>query len=170
MPRKFLCLLLVVFAVHPIGCELAKPSDMMTAVRIAIILCATIYFAIGLFGYLLFGDSIKTDLLINFDQNAGSAVGSVMNTLVRLSYAFHIMLVFPILNFALRTNIDELLFPNKSQLATDNKRFMTITLVLLVSSYLAAIAVPDIWYFFQFIGSTSAVCLAFIFPGVIALR
>jgi amino acid permease len=80
------------------------------------------------------------------------------------------MLVFPILNFSLRANIDELLFPKKPLLATDNKRFVIITLLLLVFSYLAAIAIPDIWYFFQFLGSTTALCLAFIFPGTIALR
>ncbi|CAL0307565.1 unnamed protein product [Lupinus luteus] len=158
------------FNVHPIGFELVKPSDMTTAVRIALILCAAIYFAIGLFGYLLFGDSTQSDILVNFDQNAGSAVGSLLNTMVRLSYAFHVMLVFPVLNFSLRSNIDELLFPKKPLLATDNKRFLILTLVLLVFSYIAAIAVPDIWYLFQFVGSTSAVCLAFIFPGSIVLR
>ncbi|KHN31324.1 Sodium-coupled neutral amino acid transporter 4 [Glycine soja] len=158
------------FNVHPIGFELAKASQMTTAVRLALLLCAVIYLAIGLFGYMLFGDSTQSDILINFDQNAGSAVGSLLNSLVRVSYALHIMLVFPLLNFSLRTNIDEVLFPKKPMLATDNKRFMILTLVLLVFSYLAAIAIPDIWYFFQFLGSSSAVCLAFIFPGSIVLR
>jgi amino acid permease len=55
-------------------------------------------------------------------------------------------------------------------LATDNKRFVVITLVLLVFSYIAAVAIPDIWFIFQFMGSTSAVCLAFVFPGSIVLR
>ncbi|RDX61064.1 Amino acid transporter AVT6C, partial [Mucuna pruriens] len=158
------------FNVHPIGFELAKPSEMATAVRIALLLCAVIYFSIGLFGYLLFGDSTQSDILVNFDQNAGSAIGSLLNVLVRLSYAFHVMLAFPILNFALRTNIDEFFFPKKPLLATDSKRFLGLTLVLLAFSYIAAIAVPDIWYIFQFMGSTSAVCLAFVFPGAIVLR
>lgn len=170
MPRKFLCWWLILLSVHPIGFELAKASQMTTAVRLALLLCAVIYLAIGLFGYMLFGDSTQSDILINFDQNAGSAVGSLLNSLVRVSYALHIMLVFPLLNFSLRTNIDEVLFPKKPMLATDNKRFMILTLVLLVFSYLAAIAIPDIWYFFQFLGSSSAVCLAFIFPGSIVLR
>lgn len=156
---------------HPIAFELAKPSDMTTAVRIALVLCAIIYFSIGLFGYLLFGDSTQSDILINFDHNAtDSAIGSLLNTLVRLSYAFHVMLAFPLLNFSLRTNIDEFLFPKKPLLATDSKRFVILTLVLLVFSYIAAVAIPDIWYIFQFMGSTSAVCLAFIFPGSIVLR
>ncbi|KAE9608045.1 hypothetical protein Lal_00003703 [Lupinus albus] len=158
------------FNVHPIGFELAKQSDMTTAVRIALMFCAILYFTIGLFGYLLFGDSTQSDILINFDQNAGSVLGSLFNSLVRVSYALHIMLVFPLVNFSLRTNLDELLFHQKPLLATDNKRFVILTLVLLVFCYLAAIAVPDIWYFFQFVGSTSAVCLAFIFPGMIVLR
>ncbi|XP_020237236.1 amino acid transporter AVT6C [Cajanus cajan] len=158
------------FNVHPIGFELAKPSQMTKAVRLALLLCAVIYITTGLFGYLLFGDSTQSDILINFDQNVDSTVGSLLNGLVRVSYALHIMLVFPLLNFSLRANIDEVLFPKKPQLATDNKRFVILTLVLLVFSYLAAIAIPDIWYFFQFLGSSSAVCLAFIFPGSIVLR
>lgn len=157
-------------AVHPIGFELGKPSDMTTAVRISLVLCSVIYFSSGLFGYLLFGDSIMPDILINFDQNSGSAFGLLLNNIVRLSYALHIMLVFPLLNFSLRANIDELFFPKKPLLATDTKRFMSLTIVLLAISYLAAIAIPNIWYFFQFMGSTSALCLAFIFPGAIAIR
>ncbi|KAK2982444.1 hypothetical protein RJ640_026287 [Escallonia rubra] len=158
------------FNVHAIGVELGKPADMTSAVRISLVLCAAIYFAIGIFGFLLFGDSIMSDILVNFDQDSGSTIGSLLNDVVRLSYALHLMLVFPLLNFSLRTNIDELLFPKRPLLASDTRRFVALTLVLLAFAYLAAIAIPNIWYFFQFMGSTSAVCLAFIFPGAIALR
>ncbi|OMO49997.1 Amino acid transporter, transmembrane [Corchorus capsularis] len=158
------------FNVHPIGFEMDKPSDMTSAVRISLILCGTIYFTVGIFGYLLFGESIMSDILVNFDQNSGSPLGSVLNDIIRISYALHLILVFPLLNFSLRANIDEFLFPNWPVLAKDNTRFLSLTFVLLVVSYLAAIAIPNIWYFFEFIGSTSAVSLAFIFPGAIALR
>ncbi|KAG5558084.1 hypothetical protein RHGRI_008105 [Rhododendron griersonianum] len=158
------------FNVHPIAMELGKPADMAVAVKISLLLCAAIYFAVGIFGYILFGDSLMADMLVNFDQNSYSAVGSLLNDVVRLSYALHLMLVFPLLNFSLRANIDEFLFPKKPPLATDKRRFVALTLILLVCSYLAAVAIPNIWYFFQFIGSTSIVCLAFIFPSAIALR
>ncbi|CAK8538372.1 unnamed protein product [Lathyrus sativus] len=158
------------FNVHPIGFELGKPSEMAKAVRIALILCALVYFSIGLFGYLLFGDSTQSDILVNFDRNADSSFGRLLNTLVRLSYALHIMLTYPVLNFSLRTTVDEFLFPKRPLLVTDNKRFMILTLALLVLSYIAAVAIPDIWYIFQFMGSTSAVCLSFVFPGSIVLR
>lgn len=158
------------FNVHPISFELGKPSDMASAVKISLLLCAGIYFTIGIFGYLLFGESIVADILVNFDQSSDTAIGAFLNDTVRLSYAFHLMLAFPLLNFSLRANIDELLFPMRPLLATDSIRFVSLTLALLVFAYLAAIAIPNIWYFFQFMGSTSAVCLAFIFPGAIVLR
>ncbi|KAJ6429330.1 hypothetical protein OIU84_020875 [Salix udensis] len=158
------------FNVHPISFELSRPSDMVSAVKISLLLCAAIYFSIGIFGYLLFGESIMADILINFDQSSDTAIGALLNDIVRLSYAFHLMLVFPLLNFSLRANIDELLFPRKLLLAKDSIRFVSLTLVLLVFAYLAAIQIPNIWYFFQFMGSTAAVCLAFIFPGAIVLR
>ncbi|XP_057800939.1 amino acid transporter AVT6C [Salvia miltiorrhiza] len=158
------------FNVHAIGVELGKASDMMSAVRIALILCAAIYFAIGIFGYLLFGEGTMDDILVNFDESASSGLGSLLNDMVRLSYALHLMLVFPLLNFSLRSNIDEVLFSKKPHLAADNNRFLALTLALLALSYILSIAIPSIWYLFQFMGSTSAVCLAFIFPGAVALR
>ena len=157
-------------AVHPIGSELAKPSDMISAVRISLVLCAIIYSSIGIFGYLLFGESVMSDILVNFDRSSGSAMGALLNDTVRLSYALHLMLAFPLLNFSLRTNIDELLFSRRPLLAKDTPRFLSITGILLAFSYFASIAFPNIWYFFQFMGSTAAVSIAFIFPGAITLR
>lgn len=159
------------FAVHPIATELGKPAAMSSAVKISLVLCAAIYLSIGIFGYLLFGDSIMPDILVNFDKSSGtSAISSMLNVVVRLSYAFHLMLVFPLLNFSLRANLDELVFPKKPFLATDTKRFVCLSLVLLAFSYVAAIFIPSIWYIFQFMGTTTGVCIAFIFPGAIALR
>ncbi|GAB2212535.1 hypothetical protein Droror1_Dr00020508 [Drosera rotundifolia] len=156
--------------VHPIRAELREPSNMGLAIRISLAICAVFYFIIGLFGYLLFGDSIMADILVNFDQDANTTIGVVVNDVVRLSYAFHLMLVFPIINYALRANLDELLFPRNPVLATDTTRFLSLTSALLFVTYMIAITVPDIWYCFQFIGSTTVVCLTLVFPASILLR
>ncbi|OVA17230.1 Amino acid transporter [Macleaya cordata] len=158
------------FNVHPIAAELGKPSDMNMAVRISLVLCAAIYCAVGFFGFILFGESTMPDILANFDQSFGSNVGSLLNDIVRLSYAFHLMLVFPLPNFSLRVNIDEFLFPKWPLLVSHNIRFIPLTCILLVLVYIAAIAIPNIWFFFQFLGSTTSLCLAFVFPGAIVLR
>ncbi|XP_047321594.1 amino acid transporter AVT6C-like [Impatiens glandulifera] len=157
-------------SVHPVRAELSRASDMKPAVRLSLLLCVAVYSAIGFFGYLLFGESIMTDLLVNFDQSYNSAMGSVINDVVRLSYAVHLMMVFPVINYTLRANLDELLFPNKHLLANDSVRFVGMTCVLLSLVYLAAIAIPDIWYFFQFMGTTTVMCIMFLFPCAIILR
>lgn len=74
------------------------------------------------------------------------------------------------MNFSLRANIDELLFAKKPVLARDTPRFAILTCALLAVTYIFAIAIPNIWYFFQFLGSTTVVSLSFIFPGAIVLR
>ncbi|KAI3987209.1 hypothetical protein MKX01_031693 [Papaver californicum] len=158
------------FNVHPIAAELRKTSDMVTAVRISLVLCAAVYAAVGFFGYLLFGDSTMPDILSNFDHNFGSTVGTLLNNTVRLSYALHLMLVFPLPNFSLRVNVDEFLFPQWPLLSSHNIRFVPLTCILLIFVYVAAIAIPNIWFFFQFLGSTTSLCVAFVFPGAIALR
>lgn len=156
--------------VHPIRAELGEPSDMRLAIRIALVICAVFYFSIGFFGYLLFGDSINADMLVNFDQNADTMVGLVVNAVVRLSYAFHVMLVFPILNYTLRANVDELCFPNKPELAKDTPRFLCLTCILVALAYVIAIGIPSIWYCFQILGSTTIVSITLIFPAMIILR
>ncbi|KAH1211806.1 Amino acid transporter AVT6C [Glycine max] len=157
--------------VHPIRAELIKVEHMGLAARISLIICVAIYFAIGFFGYLLFGDSIMPDVLVNFDQNSHTSTGRLLNAIVRLSYALHLALVFPIMNYSLRANIDELIFSNKNKppLASDTPRFVSLTLTLLALTYLVAVAIPNIWYFFQFLGSTTIVSTSFIFPAAIVL-
>ncbi|KAF2296349.1 hypothetical protein GH714_037473 [Hevea brasiliensis] len=131
--------------VHPIRSELGKPSDMNSAVRISLIIGIAIYFAIGFFGYLLFGDSIMPDILVNFDRNSDTPIGRLLNDSVRLSYAIHLVFVYPVMSFSLRANIDELLFPKRPILAMDTTRFVSLTCVLLAVTYITAIAIPNIW-------------------------
>ncbi|XP_071732269.1 amino acid transporter AVT6C-like [Rutidosis leptorrhynchoides] len=156
--------------IHPVRSELEKQSDMTSAVRISLLLSVIIYIAVGFVGYLLFGDSINADMLVNFDQASNSPGGLLVNAIVRLSYALHLMLVFPVIFYILRANMDEMIFPQKTILANDTTRFMSLTIVLLSFIYFVAIAIPNIWYLFQFMGSTTVACIAFVFPGAIVLR
>nr|CAB3474665.1 unnamed protein product [Digitaria exilis] len=155
------------FNVHPIRVELSKTSDMKVAVRISLVLCAAIYAAVGFFGFLLFGDATMADVLANFDRSSGAGVPQALNDAARLSYALHLVLVFPLLFFSLRVNVDELLFPGRRPLATDTRRFVSLTAVLMAVLYALAIAIPSIWTLFEYSGSTFAVTISLIFPGAI---
>ncbi|XP_020571294.1 sodium-coupled neutral amino acid transporter 2-like [Phalaenopsis equestris] len=158
------------YNVHSIDNELEDSSQIKPIVRTSLALCSTVYIATSFFGYLLFGESTLHDVLANFDENLGIPYSAVMNDVVRVSYAVHLMLVFPMIFHALRLNLDGLLFPNARPLSTDNCRFTVTSVTLLSLVFLAANFVPSIWDAFQFTGATAAVCIGFIFPAAITLK
>lgn len=143
---------------------------MKSIVRKSLVFCSTVYIFTSFFGVLLFGDHTLDDVLANFDGDLGIPYSSLLDDLVRVSYGLHLMLVFPIVFFSLRLNVDGLLFPYAIPIALDNRRFFSITVALIGLIYMGANFVPSIWDAFQFTGATSAVCVGFIFPAAITLR
>ncbi|XP_058112446.1 amino acid transporter AVT6A-like [Magnolia sinica] len=158
------------YNVHTIDNELEDSSQIQSIVRTSLGLCSTVYITTSFFGFLLFGDSTLDDVLANFDSNLGIPYSSVLNDAVRVSYVIHLMLVFPIIFFALRLNLDGLLFPSSGPLVLDNRRFALISAGLIGVVFLGANFIPSIWDAFQFTGATAAVCIGFIFPAAITLR
>lgn len=158
------------YAVHSIDNELEDSSQIKPVVRTSLALCSTVYIATSFFGYLLFGESTLHDVLANFDINLGIPYSAVFSDVVRVSYAVHLMLVFPMIFHALRLNLDGLLFPNARPLSTDNCRFTVISVALLSLIFFAANFIPSIWDAFQFTGATAAVCIGFIFPAAMTIR
>lgn len=155
---------------HTIDNELGDSSPMQPVISASLVLCSSIYILTALFGFLLFGESTLDDVLANFDTDLGIPYSNILNDVVRISYALHLMLVFPVIFFSLRFNLDDLVFPSASSLELDNWRFSSITTGLIFLLYVAANFVPSIWDVFQFTGATATVCLGFIFPAAIALR
>eukprot|EP00250_Pteridium_aquilinum_P014280 c21887_g1_i1 orf=441-1763(-) len=156
--------------VHPILSELDKNSNPQVVVRIALALCMVIYLATSLFGYLLFGEDTESDVLSNFDADLGVSYSAVISAVVRVGYVIHLMLVFPLLHFALRLNLDGLIFPRAAALVNDTQRFFLITVCTMAVCLLGACFIPDIWDVFQVTGTTSAVVMCFVFPAILLLR
>lgn len=157
------------YNVHTIDNELEDNTQIKKVVRTSLILCSSVYVMTSIFGFLLFGDGTLDDVLANFDTNLGIPYSSLLNDAVRVSYAAHLMLVFPIVFFPLRLNLDGLLFPRRGALVLDNFRFASITIGLIGVIFLGANFIPSIWDAFQFTGATAAVCIGFIFPSAITL-
>ncbi|KAL6994096.1 Amino acid transporter avt6a [Sarracenia purpurea var. burkii] len=158
------------YNVHSIHNELEDNTQMKAVVRSSLALCSTVYVMTSLFGFLLFGEAILDDVLANFDANLGIPFGSLLNDVLRVSYAVHLMLVFPLVFYPLRLNLDGLLFPTAKPLASDNLRFALISCGLISVTFLGSNFIPSIWDAFQFTGATSAVCIGFIFPAAITLK
>ncbi|TKY50116.1 sodium-coupled neutral amino acid transporter 6 [Spatholobus suberectus] len=158
------------YNVHSIDNELEDSSKMHGVVRASLVLCASVYLLTSFFGFLLFGEGTLDDVLANFDTDLGIPFGSVLNDAVRFSYAAHLVLVFPVVFYAVRINLDGLIFSSSRPLGQDNFRFASITFSLIGVIFLGANFIPSIWDIFQFTGATAAVCVAFIFPAAITLR
>ncbi|KAI4321079.1 hypothetical protein MLD38_034500 [Melastoma candidum] len=156
--------------VHPIENELSDPTQMKSIVRSSLTLCSSIYVTTSFFGFLLFGDQTMDDVLANFDGDLKIPYTTLLSDVVRVSYGVHLMLVFPIVFFSLRLNVDGLLFPYAIPIAFDNRRFYSLTIVLMGIIFLGANCVPSIWDAFQFTGATAATSVGYIFPAAIALR
>ncbi|OIW12327.1 hypothetical protein TanjilG_32443 [Lupinus angustifolius] len=158
------------YNVHSIDNELEDSAQMHSVVRTALTLCSSVYIMTSFFGFLLFGEGTLDDVLANFDTDLGIPFGSVLNDIVRFSYAAHLMLVFPVVFYPLRINIDGLIFSKSRPLVLDNFRFASITIAVIGVIFLGANFIPSIWDAFQFTGATVAVCVGFIFPAAITLR
>ncbi|CAN1839154.1 Amino acid transporter AVT6A [Linum perenne] len=158
------------YNVHSIDNELKDPTQIKPVVRTSLALCSSVYIMTSVFGFLLFGDSTLEDVLANFNTDLGIPYSSFLNDAVRVSYAAHLMLVFPIVFHPLRLNMDGLLFPSSRPLYQDNFRFASITIGLISVIFLGSNFIPSIWDAFQFTGATAAVCLGFIFPASITLK
>lgn len=117
--------------VHTINNELEDSTQIKSIVRTSLLLCSTIYITTTFCGFLLCGDSTLDDVLANFDADLGIPYSSLLNDIVHIGYVVHLMLVFPIILFALRLNLDGLLFPSAGPLASDNQRFALITVLLI---------------------------------------
>ncbi|KAJ1413983.1 Amino acid transporter, transmembrane domain [Sesbania bispinosa] len=158
------------YNVHSIDNELEDSSWMHGVVRTSLALCSSVYLLTSFFGFLLFGEETLDDVLANFDTDLGIPFGSVLNDAVRFSYAAHLVLVFSVVFYAVRVNIDSLIFSSSRPLVLDNFRFASITIVLVGIIFLGANFIPSIWDIFQFTGATAAVCVGFIFPAAVTLR
>lgn len=160
----------MIFAVHPIQNELKDPSQMKSIVGASLTLCSTVYIATSFFGVLLFGEHTLDDVLANFDGDLGIPYSSVLDDVVRVSYGIHLMLVFPIVFYSLRLNVDGLLFPYAIPISFDNRRFMSVTAALMCFIFAGATFVPSIWDAFQFTGATAAISVGYLFPATLALK
>ncbi|KAK7410786.1 hypothetical protein VNO78_01875 [Psophocarpus tetragonolobus] len=82
----------------------------------------------------------------------------------------HILcLYFQLFFYAVRVNLDGLIFSSSRPLRQYNFRFASITFSLIAVIFLGVNFIPRIWDIFQFTGATAAVCVAFIFPAAVTL-
>ncbi|KAF8087124.1 hypothetical protein N665_0598s0008 [Sinapis alba] len=162
--------LLWMFLVHNIQNELRDTTQIRPVVRSALMMSSFVSIMTCVFGYLLFGESTSDDVLANFETDLKIPFGSVLSGVVRLSYAAHLMLAFPIIFYPLRVNVGGLLFPTPPSLTSFNRRCGSITAGLIAVIFFGANFIPSKWGALQLIGAIASVCIGFIFPAAVILK
>ncbi|CAI5471148.1 unnamed protein product [Closterium sp. Yama58-4] len=159
------------YNMHPILVELEAPREekMQTAIQKTFLVCTSVYTVTAFFGYLLFGEATSADVLANFGSDLGIPGSRYLNDIVRLLYALHLMLVFPVIHFSLRSTVGFVLFPHSVPLKHDPCGYIFTTILLLGTILAASLYVPGIQSAYELVGSTGAAIIALCYPGMVAL-
>ena len=144
---------------------------MVSVSRTSLSFTAVVYLLTAVCGYLLFGDATASDVLVNFDHDIGVVKSEVVNDMVRIVYVLHIILVFPVIFYAMRHIIDDIFYHSATtSLIEDHKRFWIITGTGIVATWLLATVIPNIWIAFSLSGATTTMLLGVVFPAMLALK
>lgn len=148
----------------PIYTELRSRSRarMQRVAHTSILSSVVIYLIVTIGGYLSFGAGTDSDLLKNYTDTSDSLI-----TTVRLCFVVAICLAVPVIIFPTRKAFDLLFFPGQPFTWL---RHMAITVLLVGLALVLALFVPDIKKVFGLVGSTSAVSLLFVLPGLFYLK
>jgi len=160
------------FNIHPVMHELENFTEtrMSWVVRSALGGSSLIFCFIGIAGYLSFGADVEADVLQNYSASYlaplyGDTLGYAMDVILKVGYFVLLVCTYPLLNWPFRENILELAGLHSNMMSTT--RFAILAACLLFFVYIIAMSIPTLWTALSLMGSTSAVMIIFVFPGII---
>lgn len=137
----------------------AAGSRINGVVLMSVLTCLVAYYVIGIFGYLSFKDTVVSDIVKNYPENAFVSIG-------RMSLVLNVALSFPLQSHPARNSIDAILFPNYQNPEQKTKlRYYIETSVMCVAAYAIAFVVKDLGVVFSVIGATGSTTICYILPG-----
>lgn len=145
---------------------------MVLSTRLCFVICTSLYLIISLGAYAVFGRETQPDILLNFTPGylkelVGSTASGIVGTAVAVFYVSKLVLVFPLINWALRENLSDLFWGVPQ---AQGWRFYLITYSILAVAYILALAVGSIETAMDFIGCTAAMSVAVLVPGMLLFK
>lgn len=134
-----------------------KTKKMKRVNNIAFWSCGFIYFFVGAFGYLAYGDAIGANLLDNFSQDQAWYLN-----IIKLAYAFVVLFSYPALSFAALVSFDKICFKKQPR---PSWRRITEAFVWTVIASVIAIVIPELDTVFGITGSLCGILINFTIPA-----
>lgn len=152
--------------VFPIYRELkdASTSKMAKVSSISMILCFSVYWCCGFFGYAAFLESTSGDLLLNFPVVGGN-ISSLMDA-VRLGFGISLVFTYPIVVWEARHCLSEILFGHHPSY----KQFFGLNAVIVLATTVVGMFASGIDEVLGIVGSTCSPMLVFILPTAFFLK
>jgi amino acid permease len=166
-------------SIHPIARDLHQytPRKMRNTVASSLSICALLYFATGASGFSIFGDEIAGDVLSNVQPEVvavllgcSDRVGLAFVALLKSFVALAMLTSIPINVWPLREEVLGLLTHAFHGQEPSRSAFYAITYGCLFGIWATAVAVESAYQMVGMVGSTCGIALAFVFPGMLALR
>ncbi|CAD5116836.1 DgyrCDS5682 [Dimorphilus gyrociliatus] len=135
-------------------------SEFARAIASSLFMSCTIYTIIGAFGFLTFGESVKSDFLLSYRTDVPVIIAMAI-------IALKVITTYPAVFYCARLVIDDLVrYSFKLEYEQhERKRRYIITTVLFMISLIVAQAVPTIGSVIALLGGTAALFI-FVFPGL----
>jgi len=149
----------------PIANELTAPTKarIRSISFYAILSAGALYFTVALCGYYTYGDSVKTDLLLNYPQVP-------IITCARMMISFIVTFSYPLQINPGRRSALTLLHNfcdhgEEPTLQTVRVRYFGFTALFLIASLVLGLVLTDLGVVIQVIGATGGCMIMFILPG-----
>jgi solute carrier family 38 (sodium-coupled neutral amino acid transporter), member 6 len=139
-----------------------KFSKMMHAIRVSLAVCWLIYLLSALFGYSMFRAATAQDVFRDFGPRAFPFMAWM-----KLAYGVVVMLSYPIIAYALRRSLHNLVW-GSTEPATTSRR-ITLAAAIVGVSTIVAIFVPQISTIFGLTGALTSSNIMYIFPSLFFL-
>lgn len=166
-------------SIHPIARDLHHytPRKMRRTVASSLFVCALLYFATGASGFSIFGDEIAGDVLSNVQPEVvavllgcSDRLGLAFVALLKSFVALAMLTSIPINIWPLREEVLGLLTHAFHGQEPSRSAFYAITYGCLFGIWATAVAVESAYQMVGIVGATCGIALAFVFPGMLALR
>lgn len=133
-----------------------KTKKMHRVNTLAFLTCGGIYFIVGAFGYLAYGNKIGANLLDNFSQDQAWYLN-----IVKCAYGIVMLFSYPVLSYAALVTFDKLCFKQPRPAA---RRYAEAFVWTVISTFIA-IVLPDLDTIFGITGSLCGILLNFALPA-----
>lgn len=161
-------ILVIAFAFHmnlgPVQMDLQNPTmgRVQAACGGAVSIGTVLYIVMGIFGYILFGGVVSSNVLNSFVDPS-----DILVQIGRCMFLLVVTMAFPLIVYPCRSNLQTLLF---RKLTRDNLFHYLVTPILLVTAYGVAISGVSLGLVFGVVGATCGNFLIYTFPGALYLK